>query len=230
MQKSKRFSLTAIAVVFIFPLALVLYTLYDNRSFGLISFILVLLAMLPFFIHYERKKPPVREWMPIAVMAALAAAGRIVFAPLPHCKPTSAIIIVTAMVLGSQAGFLTGVLAALGSNLFFGQGPWTPWQMFAWGLVGFIAGVLGKRGYLHKKWQRIVFGLSSGFIYGWIMNIWTGATMAESLNITAFFYLYITSLPTDIMHGVSTALFLLAISDSWSAKLRRIQYKFGISY
>ena len=220
----------AALIVMLFPALLFLMTIFHNRNYGLISLIMVLLALIPFFIRYERKKPSAREWIPLVVMAALAAVGRMVFAPLPHFKPISAIIIITAMVFGAEAGFLTGAISALASNLFFGQGPWTPWQMFAWGLIGFLAGWLSKKNGLNKPWKIIVFGLVSGFIYGWIMNIWSAATMLMSrMSVYAFLTLYITSFPVDLIHGISTALFLVLIEKSWTAKLRRVKIKFGIS-
>lgn len=211
------------------PAALVLHTLFDNRNFGLISFVVVTLGLIPFLMRYEQKKPPAREWIPLVVMAAIAAAGRFAFAPIPHFKPVSAIVIITAMVFGAEAGFLTGAMAALSSNLFFGQGPWTPWQMFAWGMVGFAAGILAKRGALSKRRQLCAFGLATGFLYGWIMNVWAASTMMMAeMNWHAFFFLYAASFPLDLLQGVSTVLFLLLLSDSWGAKLRRVQLKFGI--
>lgn len=132
------------------------------------------------------------------------------------------------MVFGPEAGFLTGAISALASNLFFGQGPWTPWQMFAWGLIGFLAGLLSKRGLLKKKWQLIVFGAACGFIYGWILNIWSGAGFVYGLSWQSYISLCITSLLPDAVHGTATVIFLLLLSDSWGAKLRRVKQKFGI--
>ena len=107
--------------------------------------------------------------IPLAVMAALAAVGRVAFAPVPFFKPTSAIIIITASVFGPEAGFLTGTMAALASNLFFGQGPWTPWQMFSWGMIGFLSGFLIKKNIINNKTKLYIFGSLTGFIYGWII-------------------------------------------------------------
>ena len=110
----------------------------------LIGLVFLLVSSVPFFLVFDRKKPQARELVPIAVMAAIAVVGRTVFeiVPLPNFKPCSAVIIITAVSFGPEAGFLTGALTALVSNFIFGQGPWTPWQMFTWGLVGFLAGLL----------------------------------------------------------------------------------------
>lgn len=217
-----------VLVCMLFPLALWIFMATGAENYGFISMVMVVLAMVPFLMLYEMKKPQAREWIPLAVMAAIAAVGRAAFAFVPQFKPTSAIIIITAMVFGPEAGFLTGAIAALASNLFFGQGPWTPWQMFAWGLIGFIAGLLSRRGWLGKKWQYVVFGMVCGYIYGWILNIWSGAGFVYGLSWESYISLCITSFIPDSIHGAATAIFLLMLADSWGAKLRRVKNKFGI--
>ncbi len=215
-------------VIFIFPALLLVFTLLGGKNYALTSVVMVILAMVPFLMLYEMKKPQAREWIPLAVMAAIAAVGRAAFAFIPHFKPVSAIIIITAMVFGPEAGFLTGAVSALASNLFFGQGPWTPWQMFAWGLIGFIAGLLSKAGLLKKKWQMFVFGMATGYIYGWILNIWSGTGFLYELSWKSYLSLCAASFVPDTIHGVSTVVFLWLLSDSWGAKLRRVKTKFGI--
>ena len=205
-----------------------LFSFSGGRNYALMSFVMIILAMVPFLMLYELKKPQAREWIPLAVMAAIASVGRAAFAALPHFKPVSAIIIITASVFGPEAGFLTGAISALASNLFFGQGPWTPWQMFAWGLIGFIAGILAKHDLLKKKWQLIVLGMASGYIYGWLLNIWNGVGFLYDLDFRGYIGLNITSFPLDTVHSVSTVIFLLLLNVSWGAKLRRVKQKFGI--
>ena len=82
----------------------------------------------------------------VATLAALAALGRIAFAPIPNVKPTTDIVLLTGYALGGAPGFAVGAVAALASNVFFGQGPWTPWQMCAWGVVG-VGGALLARAF-----------------------------------------------------------------------------------
>ena len=100
--------------------------------------------------------------------------------------------------------------------------------MFAWGLIGFIAGLLGRAGLLKKKWQLLVFGMLTGYLYGWILNIWTAMGFMYELSWKAYLGLCATSFVPDTVHGVSTVIFLWLLSDDWGAKLRRIKYKFGI--
>ena len=226
--KNLRTKVMLVFVILVFPAALTAFALSGSKNYALISFAMVIMAMVPFLMLYEMKKPQAREWIPLAVMAAIAAVGRAAFAALPHFKPVSAIIIITAMTFGPEAGFLTGAVAALASNLFFGQGPWTPWQIIAWGLIGFIAGVLGRHNLLKRKWQLLVFGMLTGYLYGWILNVWTATGFMYELSWKAYIGLCATSFIPDTVHGVSTVVFLWLLADDWGAKLRRIKYKFGI--
>jgi energy-coupling factor transport system substrate-specific component len=116
-----------------------------DRKYAFVSLTLSVVACIPFFVSFEKGKNDARRIVIIAVMTALSVAGRFVFAPIPFFKPVTAIVIITAIYLGAEAGFITGAFSAVVSNFYFGQGPWTPFQMFAWGLIGFLAGLLAKR-------------------------------------------------------------------------------------
>ena len=129
-----------------------------------------LLAVGLVLASFEASRPALRQLMPTAVLAAVAAAGRVLFSPLPDVKPVSAVAIVAGATLGRRSGFVVGALAALLSNFFFGQGPWTPWQMYAWGLVGYVGGVLGERGLLERPPVLYGWGLLSGLVYGLFLN------------------------------------------------------------
>ena len=111
---------------------------------ALAMLVVVALVLALFFAGYEASRPGLRQIMPTLVLAALAAAGRILFGPIPDFKPVSAIAIIAGATLGRRNGFMVGALAALTSNFFFGQGMWTPWQMYAWGLVGYVGGACGR--------------------------------------------------------------------------------------
>lgn len=102
----------------------------------IVSFLLAGGACLLFFFSFERRKPSVKDILPVVVMVAVASAGRVVFNFLPQIQPVTAIVIIMGVYCGKQTGFLTGSLCALVSNLFLGQGPWTPFQMLAWGQIG----------------------------------------------------------------------------------------------
>ena len=124
------------------------FVLHD-RAYYFISLLLIVYTMVPFFLLFEKRKPQARELVVIAVLCAIAVAGRAAFFMLPQIKPMMAIVILAGVALGPQAGFLTGAVSAFVSNFFFGQGPWTPWQMFCFGIVGFLAGLLFRVGRLN---------------------------------------------------------------------------------
>lgn len=226
--KDRRTWVLLLLIVIVFPVTLWLFTKGGGANYAILSFVMIILAMIPFLMLYEMKKPKAREWIPLAVMAAIAAVGRGAFAAVPNFKPVSAIVIITAMCFGPEAGFLTGAVSALASNLFFGQGPWTPWQMFAWGLIGFLAGVLNRTGIFRKKWVLLTFGMLTGYLYGWILNIWNGVGFVYEINWESYLSLCVTSFFPDTVHGLATVIFLYLLSDPWGAKLNRIKYKFGI--
>ena len=132
------------------PVALAAAALFQFDQSALFTFAVAFVAVGVLFAGFEKSRPALRQIMPAAVLGALAAAGRILFAPIPDFKPVSAICILAGAVFGRRSGFMVGALAALVSNFFFGQGPWTPWQMYAWGLVGYLAGVLADVGAFGK--------------------------------------------------------------------------------
>lgn len=137
----------AILLLAIPALMAVFVCVWDERKYYLTSLLLVGLMFVPFVLRFEGRRPQARELVLLATMTALAVAGRAAFYWLPQCKPVCAIVILTAVAFTPEAGFVTGAAAGLISNFFFGQGPWTPWQMLGFGLVGFVGGVLfsGRR-------------------------------------------------------------------------------------
>ena len=137
MRKSTFLSILVILVLI--PLTLFLGTQVKGRWYYLISTMIIIELMLPFFFRFEARRPQARELVILTVMAALAAVSRVVFAFSPYLKTITGIIMITGIAFGPEAGFLTGAVAAFASNFFFSQGPWTPWQMFAYGFGGFLA-------------------------------------------------------------------------------------------
>ena len=210
------------------PVALVAAGLTGFSQTALLSFAVVIAALAVFFASYERGGARLREIMPTVVLAALAAAGRVLFAAVPSVKPVSAIAIIAGVALGRRSGFMVGALAALVSNFFFGQGPWTPWQMYAWGLVGYGAGALARTGLFGRDGNRLgsvallAYGFVSSVAYGWILNAWSVLGFLHTglgFNLLA---VYAASLPFDLAHGVATVIFLAALYVPWRRKLARI--------
>lgn len=208
-------------------------------AMGLQQSALALLAsvgavLVLFFANYERSRPALRQIMPTLVLAALAAAGRILFAPVPDFKPVSAIAIIAGATLGCRPGFLVGALAAFTSNFFFGQGMWTPWQMYAWGLVGYLGGAIARTGAFvrpngsPRKFALAAAGLLSGFLYGVVINAYDVLAFVKPLTWEGAVLRVAASLPFDAMHGVATAVFLLALYVPWTRRIDRVVRKFDL--
>jgi energy-coupling factor transport system substrate-specific component len=225
---SGRSKIALIALAVTLPALLIWASLTGEKNPGLLSAVFMLLSMVPFFLRFERRRPQAREIVPIAVMAALAAIGRMAFAALPNFKPTTAIVIISALAFGPEAGFITGSVGALVSNFFFGQGAWTPWQMFCWGMIGAIAGLLRNRPLMRNRWTLSAFGFVCGFAFDWVMNIWYVIGFIRPVTWGAVLTAYAAGLWFDIAHAVSTVIFLLLLAKPWGKLLNRIKIKYGL--
>ena len=225
MEKSKRLTIFFIGV-FIF--LLLLGSIWMSDSYLLLSFMLIFVAMGPFFIRFEWKKISTGEIVLVAMLAAIAAVSRVPFAAIPSVQPTSFIIIIVALVFGGEFGFLVGTLAAFVSNLFLGQGPWTPWQMLGWGMIGLTAGLLKETWLLKNMKGRLVFGFIWGFLFGWIMNMWFIVGLGDIFNWKSFLGVIVSSFYFDLAHALSNILFLAIFSKSWIKILERFKQKYGL--
>lgn len=202
-------------------------TVFADKKYAFISIAIAVLAFVPLIISFENKKTSTRRLILISVMTALSVAGRFLFAFLPGFKPVTAMIVITAVFFGSEAGFLTGALTALISNFYFGQGPWTPFQMFAWGLIGFFAGVLSSP--LKKsKVLLVLYGIISGIAFSLVMDLYTVFSIDNSFNLPMYTAALVTSLPQTVIYAVSNPIFLLLLIKPFSEKLERIKTKYGI--
>lgn len=173
-----------------------------------------------FYVSFERKKVSSRYAVLIAVMTALSVAGRFIFAPIPAFKPITAIVILSGIYLSAQGGFLTGALSALLSNIYFGHGAWTPFQMLAWGLIGFGAGLLAHP--LKKyKTALLVYGAVSGAVYSLVTDIWSVLWYDNGFDIGLYRAAIISALPFTLTYAASNVIFLLLIADSFGRKLSR---------
>ncbi len=228
---SKRTLAAAFLILLLIPLTLYVgVSFFGDRKYYFISLLIILETMIPFGMVFESRKPKARELVVISVLCGIAVAGRAAFFMLPQFKPVSAIVIIAGVALGGETGFLVGAVGGFVSNFFFGQGPWTPWQMFAFGVIGFLGGILFKKGFLGKtKASLSIFGfLATLVIYGGIMNP-ASIIMAQSKITPQMIYSsYIAGLPLDLIHALSTAFFLWFIAEPMTDKLERIKVKYGL--
>ncbi len=220
------------AILLLVPLTLWAgVALLNNRHDNLVAIAVLLECMLPFVLVFEGRKPKAEELVTIAVLCAIGIAGRSVFFMLPQFKPVLALTIIAGVALGGETGFLVGAVTMLASNMLFSQGPWTPWQMFAMGIIGFLAGVLFKKGRLrHTRATLAVFGaLAALLIYGGIMNSASALMVSpQSVTLNVLLAYYVTGLPMDLIHAASTVLFLLLAAKPMLNKLERIKVKYGL--
>ncbi len=194
-----------------------------------LTLLVAVLAVGLLFASFEASRPPLRQLMPTAVLGATAAAGRVLFAPIPDVKPVSAIAIVAGAALGRRSGFVVGAVAALVSNFFFGQGSWTPWQMYAWGLVGYLGGVLADHGALKRRGVLYGWGFISALMYGVILNGYYVLGFVRPLTWPSVFAAYAAGALLDVVHGIATAAFLAAIWAPWGRAVRRVVAKYDLS-
>jgi uncharacterized membrane protein len=201
-----------------------------DRKYYFISLLILFETMLPFALVFESRKPQARELVIIAVLCALAVAGRTAFFMLPQFKPVVALVIIAGIAFGGETGFLVGAVTGFVSNMFFGQGPWTPWQMFAFGIIGFLAGLLFRKGLLRRSRVALcVFGgIAALTIYGGIMDTAQVLMYQSQPNRAMFFAAYLQGLPFNLVHAASTVVFLLVIAGAMLEKLDRIKVKYGL--
>ena len=204
--------------------------LLGDRKYLFISLLVLLEVMLPFALLFERRGPTARELVLLAVLSALCVAGRAAFSALPQFKPVLALVIVSGVALGGEAGFLTGALAMLLSNVMYGQGPWTPWQMFAMGLCGFLAGVLYRRGLLRRgRVSLCIYGaLSALLIYGVLMNVSSALLWQSPVSWATIGAYLLSGFPVDCVHAAATVCFLWLFGEPMLEKLDRIKVKYGL--
>lgn len=229
---TKRTRAATVMILLCIPLTIFAGVVYlGDQHYNLPAMLVLLECMTPFVLIFEGRKPKARELVTISVLCAIAVASRSAFFMLPQFKPVLALTIIAGVAFGGETGFLVGAMTMLVSNILFSQGPWTPWQMFSMGIIGFFAGILFRKGLLRRNRESLaVFGgFTAILIYGGIMNF-ASAVMynSESLNMSLLFAYYISGFPMDLIHAFVTVVVLLLISEPMLEKLDRIKIKYGL--
>ena len=233
-QKGKlppRTLFSVIMILVLIPVTIFIgISLFGDRKYLVVSMAIAVYSIIPFFLVFEGRKPKARELLVIAVLAAIAVAARAAFFMVPSFKPVAAVVIIAAVCFGAESGFLVGAISMLASNMLFGQGPWTPWQMFAMGIIGFLAGILFQKGWLKaRRVSLCAFGfLAIVFIYGGIMNPASLVMMSYEITWKNLLAIYMSGLPVDLVHALATVLFLWFASKPMIEKLERIKVKYGM--
>lgn len=243
LNKINKWNIASFLLVFVAMPAIIIFSLsfLGSNKFFFMSAGLVIIILLVFFFIFEGNKPDARTVIIIAVMSATAVAGRAIFFFAPQFKPILAVIILTGICFGRNVGFITGAMSAFISNFIFGQGPWTPWQMLAMGIIGYIAGLLfddGKNGRRKNRYKNhkllmtvlyCVFGfISVFFIYGGLVDIWTIFGFYEEPNLRIIITTYALASWMNFVHAGATVLFLVILVVPMKSKLDRIKVKYGL--
>ncbi len=200
-------------------------------SWPLASFAVLALALAAGFAWYERSHPSSKVLALVATLAALAVVGRIAFAPFPNVKPTTDIVLLAGYVLGGAPGFAVGAVSALASNLFFGQGPWTPWQMGAWGACGLLGAGLAVVG--RRRMRRLPLALwcgAAGLGFGALMDFSTWVTFAGQHTVGQYLAISGVSLSFNIAHAVGNVLFCLAFGPALVRALERYRERLVVTW
>ena len=229
---SRRTVVAAILIVLCIPLTIFAGVMYlGNRHYNITALLVLVECMVPFFLVFEGRKPKARELVTIAVLCAIGVAGRSAFFMLPQFKPVLALVIISGVAFGGETGFLVGAVTMMVSNVLFSQGPWMPWQMFSMGIIGFLAGVLFRKGLLRRgRGSLATFGaFAAVIIYGGIMNP-AAALMynTQSINWEIILAYYVSGLPMDLIHAAATVIFIMLAAEPMLEKLDRIKVKYGL--
>ena len=229
---SKRTLVAAVLIVLCIPLTIFAGVMYlGNQHYSVTAILVLIECMIPFFLVFESRKPKARELVILSVLCAIGVAGRAAFFMLPQFTPVMALVIISGVAFGGETGFLVGAVTMVASNILFSQGPWTPWQMFSMGIIGFLAGVLFRKGLLRRsRGSLATFGaFAAVIIYGGIMNP-AAALMynSQTINWEMLKAYYVSGLPMDLIHAAATVIFILIAAEPMLEKLDRIKVKYGL--
>ena len=206
--------------------------MFGDRLYLIASVVLIVLAIVIFVRSFERKKPSTKDVVLLSVMISLAVVGRLVFFMVPQFKPCAAIVIITGIMLGKQAGFLSGVMTAFISDMFFGMGPWTLWQMIGFGLIGLISAIIFNQERIEKmggfaKLILCTYGFLITFLlYGLLMDTATVFMVTDKPKLSTFIATYSAGIVFNMIHGISTFVFLYLMANPLSKKIKRILIKY----
>ncbi len=225
----KRNLLSVLFLLIVIPALLYVSYRFLNRYYYLSSLAIILIAMFPFFLSFERRKPQAREMAVLATLCALGIAARAAFVWAPSFKPTCGIVMIAGIAFGAESGFLVGAITAFASNFLFGQGSWTPWQMFAFGLAGIIGAVVFRgRKYAHNRWALGIVGFFSILlIIGPVLDT-CALFLTPSGQVESVIAIYIAGISVNLVHATAVAALLILAGPALLYKLERIQKKYGM--
>ena len=222
-HKVKRILRIIIPLVLIPAVAVCGSVLFSEQKHIFVSLVVAFFSLVLFITGFERKMTGTRRMVMVAVMTSISVLGRFI----PFFKPITALTVITAMYLGGEAGFLVGSLSALLSNFYFGQGPWTAFQMLAWGLIGYVAGLIAER-LKRNRALLLTYGVLSGVAFSLIMDVWTVLWYSAGFDVELYLASITAAIPHTILYAVSNFVFLYFLAKPFGDKLERMKIKYGV--
>lgn len=195
----------------------------SDINWGLSSSIIAITILMVLLLSFEKREHSLNLLVMIATVSSFAAVGRIVFTGIASLQPMTFIVMIAGYTWGSRAGFLIGMIGAFVSNLYLGQGPWTPWQMIGWGLCGVAAGLLGRNQNSFRLIPFLILSALGGLFFGLIMNVWHWLAFTFPLRWQTLMAVLISSFPLDIVHAVSNVIFAIILGRSFYNVLYRFK-------
>lgn len=227
MKKAFLYITVALSLAFI---VLWQFLFADSVNYYIVSVVILIASMLPFFVSYEQKKITARDITLTATLIALAVVSRAAFYLIPQVKPIAAVVIVSAVCLGAHKGYIVGAFSAFVSNFIFGQGMWTPFQMVALGTVGLLAGLIFRWLKVNRYTLSIVGFVLATVVYGAIVDMSTVlSAYGNNVSLKGTLSIYASGAVFSLVFGGATAVFLFLFGMPFITKIERISKKYGLN-
>ena len=233
---SKSTLVAVLATLILTPITVFAAASFGSRFFYIASVLIIVYALVPFFVSFEGSRPDARELVLLAILTVIAIVSRVAFIWIPFIKPLGAFVVIAGIALGPRSGFIVGALSMFASNLIFGQGPWTPWQMFAFGLLGLAAGLFTNAGIIPRATltRPRLIAVSAGIalfyvcICGPILDTSSLFLFAAEHTLEAAIAIYGAGLLPNALQGFGAAVTFLLIGNAALFRISRICVKYGI--
>ncbi len=221
-------------LLLIFVLAPVLVVsggiLLKDKQFYITAVLIAILSFVPFVLRLRKKKLEARELVIMASIAAIAVSSRVMFFQIPQVKPMCAILIVSAIAFGKEIGFALGSLSVFLSNMFFGQGAFTPFQMLGMSMTVFLAAFICENEKIRKS--NILVSVTGGilcfFVYGIIVDFSSVVFLTRNFTIGSILSVYASGVGFNLIHAAATFLILLVGYKPVYEKLERVRIKYEL--
>lgn len=217
-----------ILMLLIDPVILYVFKMQENRNYLPFSIGILLLSLIPFMMIFKKRRPQAKEFIALLVMSAIAVAARAAFIMVDQFKPMGAIIMITAVSFGPEAGFLCGGISVIASNLIFGNGPWTPWQIFAYGVGGYLIGFIFRKKRPGKLMISVAIAIVVFAVVGFILDTCAVFTMPNMIDASKIWPVYKAGIPVNLTMAAACFIASFFLADPILDRLERMKNKYGM--